>query len=67
MTDLTPIVGCSGCAGTAGRLGCPTHSPNAYVGGQVRPFAHLVLRCPWCGKDMQMDCFKVETIEAHKL
>ena len=67
MSDTTPIVGCLGCQGTAGRLGCPIHSPNVYIADQPRPFAQLSLRCPWCGKDIAMDCFKLETTESHKL
>ena len=70
MVDLTPIVGCTGCAGTAGRLGCTKHSPNVYIADQSnlsKRFAQLFLRCPYCGKDIQLDCFKVETIESPKV
>lgn len=59
--NLLPIVGCRGCEGTAGRLGCPTHSPNVYVQDfqPVKPFVQLFIACPWCGKHIKFDGFKV--------
>ncbi len=59
--SIAPIDGCPGCAGTAGVWGCPTHSPKMYVQYQpkINPFAIIHLRCPHCGKDMEMECFKV--------
>ena len=63
--DNTPIVDCTGCAGTAGRLGCPKHSPNVYISdqpNQPKPFAIISLECPWCGKEMRLDCFKMELV-----
>jgi hypothetical protein len=67
--DLTPIEGCLGCQGTAGRLGCSKHSPNVYISDQPQflPYVQMNLRCPWCGHDILMNCFKVETVEQHKL
>ena len=67
MDDLTPISGCSGCAGTAGKLGCPKHSPNAHIFTQPQPYAQLYLRCPWCGQDIQLDCFKIESLDSKKV
>jgi len=63
--DLTPMVDCSGCKGTAGRLGCTKHSPfqNINISDQPKPFALIFLRCPHCGKDMRLDCFKLELME----
>ena len=52
--DLTPFEGCKGCEGTAGRLGCTIHSPNVYIADPPKPFAQLFLRCPHCGKEMQL-------------
>ena len=65
--DPTPTQGCIGYQGTAGRLGCPKHSPNVYIADQPKPFSQIILRCPWCGKDIQMDCFKIELAESEKL
>jgi len=67
MDNSVPVEGCSGCNGTAGRLGCPKHSPNVYISDTPTPFAHLFLRCPWCAKDIQFDCFKLELGDSVKL
>jgi hypothetical protein len=68
--DLTPIQGCPSCQGTAGRLGCTKHSPNIYISdqpNQLQPFVQLFLRCPHCGQDMELKCFKIETIGDKKI
>lgn len=55
----TPIKGCPSCQGTGGVYSCPIHSPNLYVREVPKPFVELYLRCPWCGKDMQLDGYKL--------
>lgn len=67
MSDLTPVEGCKGCESTAGRLGCPTHSPNVYVSDIPKPYTQLYLRCPECGQDIQLDCFKLESLGIKKI
>ena len=58
--NLTPIYYYQGWPGTAGKLGCTQHTPNAHIVNQPQPFAILSLQCPWCGKDIKLDCFKRE-------
>ena len=58
--NYDPIEGCRGCEGTAGRLGCTIHSPNVYIADPPKPFAQLFLRCPHCGKDMQLDAYALK-------
>jgi hypothetical protein len=65
--DNVPVQGCSGCSGTAGVWGCPKHSPTAYVREIPSPFVNLHLNCPWCGKGIRFDGFKVEISEPIKL
>ena len=60
--NLIPIEGCRGCEGMAGRLGCTIHSPNVYIADPPKPFAQLFLRCPHCGKDMQLDAYALESL-----
>jgi hypothetical protein len=65
MNNLIPVEGCPGCQGTGGALSCPQHSPvlNPILNIKPLPFAKLSLHCPWCGKGMEFDCFKVEITE----
>ena len=53
-----PIKDCPSCQGTGGIYSCPVHSPNNYIREQPKPFVHVHLRCPWCGKDMEFEGYK---------
>ncbi|KKL62547.1 hypothetical protein LCGC14_2184130 [marine sediment metagenome] len=56
--NCVPGADCEGCKTTGGVLSCPTHSPSYLGWEQPKPFVHLYIKCPHCGKGIQFDGLK---------
>ena len=58
MENNLPIEGCAGCSTTGGKASCLIHGRNInFTSENVRPFVFLILRCPHCGGDIELQGF----------